>query len=162
MSSSNFLGGVGRDEYIITVDMAKELSMVERNANGREARLYFIACEKEALRLQSAAQSQIEGTPTELLTESANFAKLLRDGRSIATCSGLKGWEQAATAHVYATEAIKGKLLTVTEAHQEATDFIRGHSQAFRRMHKETPAWTRDIRTGIRCYPEEELPCRIH
>lgn len=33
-------------EYFLTIDMAKELSMVERNAKGKEARRYFIACEK--------------------------------------------------------------------------------------------------------------------
>jgi anti-repressor protein len=35
----------GRD-YHLTLDMAKELSMVERNAKGKEARQYFIAVEK--------------------------------------------------------------------------------------------------------------------
>jgi phage anti-repressor protein len=34
-------------EYHITLDMAKELSMVERNEKGKEARLYFIDCEKK-------------------------------------------------------------------------------------------------------------------
>ena len=33
-------------EYFITLDMAKELSMVERNEQGKEARRYFIECEK--------------------------------------------------------------------------------------------------------------------
>lgn len=43
-------------DYFLTFDMAKQLSMVERNAKGREARMYFIACERVAL-------SQTPGTP---------------------------------------------------------------------------------------------------
>lgn len=34
-------------EYYITLDMAKQLAMVENNDKGKEARLYFIRCEKE-------------------------------------------------------------------------------------------------------------------
>lgn len=39
-------GGKNRVEYALTIDMAKELSMVERSDKGKQARRYFIACEK--------------------------------------------------------------------------------------------------------------------
>ena len=41
-------GGRPAIEYFITIDMAKELSMVENNEAGKIARRYFIECEKVA------------------------------------------------------------------------------------------------------------------
>lgn len=40
-------GGSNKVEYALSINMAKELSMVERNEKGRQARQYFIACEGE-------------------------------------------------------------------------------------------------------------------
>ena len=40
--------GRPRKEYALSIGMAKELCMVERNARGKQARLYFIECEKIA------------------------------------------------------------------------------------------------------------------
>lgn len=36
-----------RKEYALTIDAAKELSMVEGNSKGKQARQYFIECEKK-------------------------------------------------------------------------------------------------------------------
>ncbi|MDA8152604.1 MAG: antA/AntB antirepressor family protein [Acidithiobacillus sp.] len=41
-------GGRPSEEYHLTLNMAKELSMVERTPKGKEARQYFIECERVA------------------------------------------------------------------------------------------------------------------
>jgi anti-repressor protein len=43
---SSFQPGGNRKEYHLSLGMAKELSMVERNARGKQARQYFIECER--------------------------------------------------------------------------------------------------------------------
>ena len=50
-------GGRPSKEYQISLDMAKELAMVERNEKGKQARQYFIACEKLAKQASTASLS---------------------------------------------------------------------------------------------------------
>lgn len=48
--------GGRRIEYFVSLDMAKELAMLERNTKGKQARRYFIECEKRLLNgFQAAA-----------------------------------------------------------------------------------------------------------
>ncbi|WP_375680786.1 MULTISPECIES: antA/AntB antirepressor family protein [unclassified Bartonella] len=44
--TKNLVNGGKIKEYHITLDMAKHLSMIERNDKGHEARQYFIKCER--------------------------------------------------------------------------------------------------------------------
>jgi anti-repressor protein len=81
----NGSGGYNRIEYALSLDCAKELSMVEGNVKGKQARQYFIACEqklkeiaphtyKEALlqlvaKMEENEKLQIENEKTTLLLE---------------------------------------------------------------------------------------------
>lgn len=49
----NSKGGRPTKEYILSMDMAKELAMIERSKKGKQARHYFIECEK---RLKQTSQ----------------------------------------------------------------------------------------------------------
>lgn len=59
-------GGRPKEEYIIKIDMAKELAMVENNDKGRQARRYFIECEKK---LKQVTQPKLPQTYLEALKE---------------------------------------------------------------------------------------------
>ena len=52
-SVKNPNGGRPQIEYALTIDAAKELSMVEGSEKGKQARRYFIACEKKLTELAS-------------------------------------------------------------------------------------------------------------
>ena len=56
--TKNLENGGRSIDYYITLDMAKELSMVERNEKGKQARKYFIECEKKLT--QPKPMTQIE------------------------------------------------------------------------------------------------------
>ncbi|RKW82994.1 hypothetical protein D9C01_02815 [Corynebacterium diphtheriae] len=45
---SKTTGGRPSEDHILTMDMAKEISMVQNNEKGKQARRYFIECERKA------------------------------------------------------------------------------------------------------------------
>jgi anti-repressor protein len=65
-------GGRPAREYGLTLSMAKELAMVERNEKGKQARLYFIECEKKA---NDPIQRLMSMTRPEMLEMAAGLAR---------------------------------------------------------------------------------------
>ena len=74
-------GGSVRTDYHISLDMAKELAMVENNAMGRQIRRYFIACEKQAVSQHISrlitVQSQKERLEVALLKSDKTAKKIV-------------------------------------------------------------------------------------
>lgn len=50
--SEKSTGGRPKQDHIITLDMAKEVSMIQRTERGKQARQYFIECERRMKQLQ--------------------------------------------------------------------------------------------------------------
>jgi phage anti-repressor protein len=69
----NLLKTKGRPskEYSITIDMAKELGMIERNEKGRQIRRYFLEMERIAKSQLSSNPAQLPKTPPERKTRKA-------------------------------------------------------------------------------------------
>ncbi|WP_375614626.1 MULTISPECIES: antA/AntB antirepressor family protein [unclassified Bartonella] len=124
-------GGRPSKEYHITLDMAKHLSMIERNDKGHEARQYFIKCERllkqvatpqvdyskpEALLgVLNHLQSQIE-QKDHVIAELTPKAKALE---GLKRSDGLFGLIEAA------------KMLEVRP--KDLTDYLRKHDWVYRR-----------------------------
>lgn len=76
MDDATAFGGQRKSiEYLLTLDTAKELSMVERTLKGREVRRYFIACEKTLQRRHNNLFVQMNRVDLEVQrqTELASF-----------------------------------------------------------------------------------------
>lgn len=119
MNNSNKRGGHNRKDYLITLSMAKEIAMLERNQQGKLARQYFIKCEEtlsqiapdmvaqyrqawrvkrnEAITpykrmcnaLQRARERQGKDTPQHIFSNESNMLSSLAVGMSI------QQWKQA-------------------------------------------------------------------
>lgn len=79
-------------DYHLTLDMAKELAMIENNEIGRAVRRYFIQCEKalrDELRSKAAHVLPVRGV------------KLMRDGLSMKDTLKLQEQSQALLRKIY-------------------------------------------------------------
>ena len=96
--------------HVISLDMAKEISMIQRTDKGKQARQYFIECEKKA----KAQQPAIPQTYAEALEAAAAQAR-----RAEAA-------ENEAKTHAKALEAAKPKVLFADAVNTAQTTILVG------------------------------------
>jgi len=111
------IGRATQNDYAISLDMAKELSMVERNEKGKQARQFYIACEKklrevklaipthsEALRLAADSIEAKEAAEAALATKTLQLAaaveremavveELAEAAPKVAALDRIKNWD---------------------------------------------------------------------
>ena len=75
------LGGVQEVvDYAISINMAKEISMIQRNEKGREARKYFIACENK---LKEIANNTLMLTDNEIMAKALQISQRTLEERNL-------------------------------------------------------------------------------
>lgn len=102
VSHENKVGGTNKTDYALTLNCAKEISMIQRTEKGKQARQYFIECEKklknglyelpqtfsEALRLLADTKEREEKALLEL--KSAND-KIIEDKPKVLFAESVTG-----------------------------------------------------------------------
>ena len=111
---TNMLESGGRPiiEFIVTIDMAKEMCMVDNSTKGREARKYFIRIEKEA-----TSQISIPQNPMEALEMFFDVSKK-QDARIkvLEDTKRLEAWQEASLQH---TKNLKVYKLAGNNSHDK-------------------------------------------
>jgi anti-repressor protein len=84
-------GGRPSKEYALKIDMAKEISMIQRTDKGKQARLYFIECEKK-LNQKALPSNYIQALKALVVSEEAKEQALLQVENLNTVLDNLLDW----------------------------------------------------------------------
>lgn len=145
--SKNLENGGRTIEYHITLDMAKELSMLERNNQGKTARKYFIECEKMAKALPQDYPSALRA-----LAEQHERLQQLQQERDIAIqTKAYISDKKTATAMNTASQTIKeNKRLKLELGRSKDHATLRAVERATGRRFKYSPLVNWCKKNGIK------------
>ncbi len=127
-------GGQNRIDYHLSLDMAKELSMVERNEKGKQARLYFLECERRAQSPTISIHEALADPATMrglLLTYTEKVLALEEEKRVLAPKA--ESFDRIALADGLLNITNTAKTLNLPRV-QDLTRYLLEHQWIYRRM----------------------------
>lgn len=146
--TENLVSGGSRKEYALTLDMAKELSMVERTERGKQARQYFLACERKAK--AGITADDLLSNPKQLLAIAQGYALQIEDmRRDIAVMkTDVEAFERIAGADDLFGLRVAAKLLQMQE--RKFTQWLIEKKWAYRQLGtKHLLAYAEKIQAGL-------------
>lgn len=108
-----FFGGNNKVDYHLTLDMAKELCMLERSELGRQARRYFIEQEKHARTLAEQNAKLLASIPPFLLSNPDTTTRLIERAQNAFFVAHPEGKEILRYREMGLTNAEIAKLLNI-------------------------------------------------
>lgn len=91
------------NSYLLTMDTAKELAIVENNVNGKQIRKYLIKCEKEAINYIFHNNSAVRKYARELVEEANKLEREIKEKNEVVEIrlKRLKGVCRLLTAYAF-------------------------------------------------------------
>lgn len=77
VNASNGIGGTTKVDYALTIDAAKEIAMMSKVAKGKQARQYFIECERRLKHLAAPTPKQLAYAILQLEEDKERMAKVI-------------------------------------------------------------------------------------
>ena len=112
-------------EYFLSLDAAKHLAMMERNDKGKQARQYFIACEKK-LKMLPAMTSMVSLDPG--LVADLTIARFVADSLRISEAGQIAMYGRVAKIHNRPTTFLPA--YTEEGATKSLTELLKEHGSA--------------------------------
>lgn len=137
-------GGRPSIDHDLTISMAKEICMIQRNERGKQARLYFIECEKR-LKAQCKPMSQVEilaQAAQQLVEQEKRLTAVEKrmDGVRDIVALSANGWRQDSAHLINRIAERLGGAEHISEVRKESYKFLN------ERMHADVAARLRNLK----------------